>query len=219
MTKSNASLDEVHAVLASYLSRMTANGMIRAAAMRVGMSEGQLAVRGVDAATLHELRRGIAVFVPEARRRECIERLERLIGDSVGAAVVPPPPVDVVIRDENGIVDARTRAKVLAATLGFRPTDQYKIATAVSEVARNIYSYVGRGEVRFGPVTSPRAGIFVIARDDGPGIPDLGLVLSEGYVSKTGLGRGLKGCKQIMDVFEVDTGPGRGTKISMRKYV
>jgi serine/threonine-protein kinase RsbT len=127
--------------------------------------------------------------------------------------------VEVAIVDEHGIVDARTRARVLAASLGFATTDQYKLATAVSELSRNIFRYAGKGKVSFGPVSSPRPGMFIVARDDGPGIPDIEQVLSESYVSKTGLGRGLQGCRRIMDEFQIDSTPGRGTTVTLRKFL
>jgi serine/threonine-protein kinase RsbT len=226
-----ASAEDVREVLGSYVSRMTATSMARSAADRAGLGGVRFERLGPDAATLVELRVGIALFVPEGRRAECIGKLAAL-------HVTPAPPnptpaisagltqwsqgratQEVRVRDENGIVDARTRVRALAAELGFEATNQLKIATAVSELSRNAFRYAGGGVVRFGPIESPRRGIFVVAEDEGPGIPNLSVVLSGAYRSKTGLGKGLLGCKRIMDEFSVDTTPGHGTTVTVRKYL
>jgi serine/threonine-protein kinase RsbT len=204
--------------------------MLRVALTRVGSSVATFERVGLDEEVLAELRRGIALFIDtEARRAECLERLSELLPAKSGRFATTPTPVkaaplpvvEVAINDENAIVDARTRARALAIDLGFRSTEQYKIATAVSELARNIFRYAGagKGEIRFGPVEGARAGMFIVARDDGPGIADLSAVLSESYRSKTGLGRGLQGCKKLMDEFSVETAPGKGTTVRLRKWV
>ncbi len=215
--------EDVRAVLASYLSRVTASSILRAAAARAGVSASDIARVGLDAAVLRELRRGIAMFVPEAKQAECVGRLQRLLVEAPpsGAAGrrVHLVAQEMEIRGENGIIDARTRARSLAAELGFRSTDQYQIATAVSELSRNVLRYAGTGKVRLGAITTPRRGMIVIAEDHGPGIEDLALVLSDAYRSTTGMGRGLRGCKEIMDDFEVDTGRERGTTVTVRKYL
>jgi serine/threonine-protein kinase RsbT len=211
----------VYAVLASYVSRINAQTILRGALERAGRDEHALDRMGLDGAVLAHLRRGVAIFVEgEARRVECIAQLAALAangGHAEGNA--PAAETTVVIANENSIVDARTRARAIAIELGFRSTEQYKIATAVSELSRNIFRYAGRGELRFGPLEEPRPGMFVVARDAGPGIANLEAVLSPSYRSKTGLGRGLQGCKNIMDEFSVDTAPGRGTTVRLCKWL
>lgn len=224
MAPSEARADAVRTILSYYLSRMTAQSVFRAALHRAGCTEVAFERAGVDDAFLRELRRGVELFVHDERRTaQCMAQVAGLAESSSsstpGSRRADGGVIEVVIQDENGIVDARTRARDLAAQLGFRSTDQYKIATAVSELSRNIFRYAGRGKVRFGPVTSPRAGIFVIAKDEGPGIPNLPLVLSTTYRSTTGLGRGLQGCKKIVDEFDVDTAVGKGTTVTLRKYL
>jgi serine/threonine-protein kinase RsbT len=202
--------------------------VIRGAIQRVGSSEATFERAGLDAEILEQLRRGISLFVDgEARRAECMARLSELLPATTSRAVptfgasplAPSRVITVVIADENAIVDARTRARALATELGFSTTDQYKIATAVSELSRNIYRYAGKGDIKFGPADGPRAGMFVVARDEGPGIADVAAVLSETYRSKTGLGRGLQGCKKIMDEFVLETAPGKGTTVRLRKWL
>jgi serine/threonine-protein kinase RsbT len=102
--------------------------------------------------------------------------------------------------------------------LGFGPLDQTKVSTAICELTRNILQYAGRGELKFATLNSPRRGIEVHAVDHGPGIPDLGLVMSTQYRSRTGMGMGLKGTKRIVDEFEIESVPGRGTRVVFRKY-
>jgi len=207
-------------VLSAYVSRVIAQSMIRGAIQRVGSSEATFERAGLDAEILTELRRGIALFVDgDTRRTECIARLTDLLKGAPSAAGPPlAQSTSIVIDNENAIIDARTRARALAMELGFRTTEQYKLATAVSELSRNIFRYAGKGEVRFGPIEGPRVGMFITARDEGPGIPNLEAVLSETYRSKTGLGRGLQGCKKIMDEFAVETAPGKGTIVRLRKW-
>jgi serine/threonine-protein kinase RsbT len=82
-----------------------------------------------------------------------------------------------------------------------------------------MFRYAGGGVVEIEALVAPRAGVSVVARDEGPGIADLGHVLSGAYRSRTGLGKGLLGCKRIMDAFEVDTGAGRGTTVTVRKFL
>ena len=206
-------------MLSAYVSRVIAQSMLRGALQRVGLSEATFERAGLDAEILTELRRGISLFVDgDTRRSECIARLTELLKAAPAGAAPKQPTSVVVIDNENAIIDARTRARALAMDLGFRTTEQYKLATAVSELSRNIFRYAGKGEIRFGPIEGPRVGMFITARDEGPGIPNLEAVLSETYRSKTGLGRGLQGCKKIMDEFAVETAPGKGTIVRLRKW-
>ena len=92
------------------------------------------------------------------------------------------------VDNEASLVLARRAAITLAAKLGFGPVERTKVATAVSELARNIVMYAKLGEVRLNVVTSPRIGLAIEARDSGPGFPDVDKVLSGGFRSKTGLG-------------------------------
>lgn len=125
----------------------------------------------------------------------------------------------VVVRDEIDVPNACEVARDLAKKLGFSIVDQTKMATAVSELARNMLQYAGGGHIRFAEVLAPRKGLEAFFEDRGPGIADLDGVLDPKYRSMTGMGMGLRGSKRIADEFLIDTQPGDGTRITMRKYV
>ena len=126
----------------------------------------------------------------------------------------------VAIAADVDIVLARETGRQLAEQLGFSLTDLTLIATAVSEVARNITSFAGTGEIVFSVVReNGRQGIEVVARDQGPGIPDIERALKDGYSTSRGMGLGLPGARRLMDDFELSSTPGSGTTVVMRKWV
>ena len=107
----------------------------------------------------------------------------------------------------------------MAARLGFSSTDLALIATAISEIARNILVYAGRGEITLEEVSEPpRRGIVVIARDSGPGIADIEQAMQDGYSSGHGLGLGLPGARRLMDDFSIESNVPQGTTIVMKKW-
>ena len=127
--------------------------------------------------------------------------------------------IRVAIESDDDVVVARSKARELAAGLGFTGTDLTLLATAISEIARNITAYATRGEVCITTVTrGGRTGVKVVASDNGPGIADVTLALRDGYTSGRGLGLGLPGARRLMDEFDIDTEVGRGTKITMLKW-
>jgi serine/threonine-protein kinase RsbT len=124
------------------------------------------------------------------------------------------------IRSEHDILTARQRGRELAAEAGFSGSDLTLVATAISEVARNIVEYARRGEILLTLVADgPRTGIVVVARDEGPGISDVALAMQDGYSTSGSLGLGLPGAGRLMDELEVDSRPGSGTTVTMRKWV
>ena len=125
----------------------------------------------------------------------------------------------IAIRGDVDIVTARSRAKDMADELGFSRTDQTVIAAAVSEVARNILVYAGRGEIVLQPRRSDgRWGLVAVASDNGPGIPDIEQALTEGYSTAGSLGVGLSGARRLMDSLEIHSEVGRGTTVTMCKW-
>ena len=131
-----------------------------------------------------------------------------------------PAEVHVPIIYETDIVTARQKGRELAAASGFRNTDQTLIATAISEIARNIIVYAKQGEVILETIDSQgRHGILIIAQDEGPGIADLDLVMRDGYSTGKSLGMGLPGSKRLMDEFELASTLGKGTTVTMKKWV
>ncbi|HEV3232362.1 MAG TPA: anti-sigma regulatory factor [Candidatus Dormibacteraeota bacterium] len=126
----------------------------------------------------------------------------------------------VRVANDADVVAAREAARALAVEVGFRGTDLVLIATAISELARNILVYARTGEVRLSVVTSAhRRGVRVVAADEGPGIADIELAMQDGYTSGRGLGVGLPGARRLMDDFEIDSGPGRGTRVTVVKWL
>jgi serine/threonine-protein kinase RsbT len=117
------------------------------------------------------------------------------------------------------VVNARQKGRELAAQAGFSSGDQTVIAAAISEIARNILNYAKRGEVLLSVVTNgDRQGVIVVARDQGPGIPDVQRALEDGYSTSGGLGLGLPGARRLMDDFDVTSSMGKGTTVTMKKW-
>lgn len=127
--------------------------------------------------------------------------------------------VRVPIEADADLVTARAEARAMARRLGFPRPDPTLIATAISEVGRNIVVHAGRGEIVLRPLDEPnRYGIAVIASDAGPGIRDLDAALRDEYSGRGGLGLGLSGARRLMDEFEVTSDPEGGTTVTMRKW-
>ncbi|MBI3971714.1 MAG: anti-sigma regulatory factor [Chloroflexi bacterium] len=126
----------------------------------------------------------------------------------------------IPIRGEDDIVAARQCARALAKRLGFGLLDQSRIATAVSELTRNVVRYAATGDAYIRPLEgAPRGtGIEIVVADRGPGIADVELAMRDGYSSGTGLGMGLPGTRRLVDEMEIDTAPGRGTTVTIRKW-
>jgi serine/threonine-protein kinase RsbT len=127
--------------------------------------------------------------------------------------------VRVKVASDADIVPARARGRALACELGFSPTDATLVATAISEIARNIVVHAGRGEIELKPAYEPdRRGVVIVARDEGPGIRDVDAALREGFGTKGGLGLGLPGARLIMDEFDIQTAPQTGTTVTMQMW-
>jgi serine/threonine-protein kinase RsbT len=132
---------------------------------------------------------------------------------------VTPEGTRVPIDRDGDIVAARQTGRDLAAQIGFAGSDLTIIATAISEIARNIVVYAKRGEIAFTiEEKDGRRGLLVVARDHGPGIPDIPQAMRDGFSTGNSLGLGLPGAKRLMDEFEVQSTVGEGTTIMMRKW-
>jgi serine/threonine-protein kinase RsbT len=127
--------------------------------------------------------------------------------------------IRVPIGSDSDMVPARAQGRALATKLGFSRTDATLIATAISEIARNIVVHVGRGEIVLQPLyENDRYGLLVVAEDTGPGIKDIDAALDHGFASGKGLGLGLPGARRLMDEFEIASEPGKGTTVTMKKW-
>jgi RNA polymerase sigma factor (sigma-70 family) len=162
------------------------------------------------------------------RRRQCevdagrhlleCELCARLSEPLVGRGRPRQDEIRVPVHADADIVAARQAAREAAGRLGFPPTDLTAIATAVSEVARNIVRFASSGEVVIEILEEPRPGIRIVARDVGPGIADVDRALQDGFSTYSGLGLGLPGTRRLMDEFGVVSETGHGTTVTMTKW-
>ncbi len=127
--------------------------------------------------------------------------------------------VRVVIATDADLVIARAEGRAMAERLGFPRPDPTLIATAISEIARNIVVHAGRGEIVLRPVGErSRYGLVVVATDDGPGLRDADTALRDDYSGRDGLGLGLPGARRLMDEFELSSDADSGTTVTMAKW-
>jgi serine/threonine-protein kinase RsbT len=141
---------------------------------------------------------------------------------------VAPPPCDVplpigertvTITSDIDIISARQQGRALTSRLGFSPTDATLVATAISELARNIVLYAKSGAIVLRPIEeSGRRGILVIAQDKGLGIADVARAMRGGYSTSGRLGLGLCGVRRLVDEFDIDSRIGRGTTVTIKKW-
>lgn len=125
----------------------------------------------------------------------------------------------VPIRSDTDIIMVRQQARLLAKELGFSASDLTLIATALSELARNIVDYAGQGEIILSQINQgEHLGLGIIARDSGPGITDIERAMQDGYSTGKGLGMGLPGTRRLMDEFEISSGMGQGTTVKVTKW-
>lgn len=128
------------------------------------------------------------------------------------------PIVTVELKYEHDVVLARQRARQIAEALGFEHQDQVRLATAVSELARNAYQYAGGGKVEFSMTEDKRQMLRACVSDKGKGIPNLNSILNGEYVSQTGMGLGIIGTRRLMDDFKIESGA-KGTTAVVSKYL
>jgi len=123
------------------------------------------------------------------------------------------------VRVEQDVVLARQAVRRLAQECGLRLVDQTKLITAASELARNAVIYGGGGEMDWEILEDGvRNGVRLVFRDEGPGIADLKLAMTDGWTSGSGLGLGLTGAKRLVNEFELDSAPGKGTRVTIARW-
>lgn len=198
-------------IMTDYLSGINARSLVRRALEKGGNTQGT-----VTASNLHEvigrLKAISHLFVAREHQQEMFNRLEALVSQRQGNAAARRELIG--IKTEGDIVVARSRARELCEAIGASPSATHKVATVVSELARNIVSYTRGGSIELEPQSDARA-ILVRAIDEGPGIRNLDEILSGKYRSSTGLGLGIAGSKRLSSSFDVETGPA-GTKIEAK---
>ncbi|MFC1642360.1 ATP-binding protein [Myxococcota bacterium] len=173
---------------------------------------------GDDRRVLQVLERSVRLYVVDAAlRKACLSRLSRVLSNPT--TTQPSPSLyEIPVTTERDIVVARSMGRDLCREIGFSTTDQVRVATAISELARNIVLYTPGGAISLSVLTSPRPGVRIAARDTGAGIPNLGQILAGQYSSRSGMGKGLCGTRKLMDSFSVETGPD-GTEIVAQKLL
>jgi serine/threonine-protein kinase RsbT len=123
------------------------------------------------------------------------------------------------LRTEHDIVAARQAVRKMTLELGFSLVDQTKMVTAASELARNAVIYGGGGVLQWEMLLEgAKKGLRLTFKDEGPGIPDVALAMTDGWTSGTGLGMGLSGAKRLVNEFDIDSKPGKGTRVTITRW-
>ncbi|AXO32635.1 ATP-binding protein [Micromonospora chalcea] len=128
-------------------------------------------------------------------------------------------PATQAIRSDEDVVRVRQLVRTTAVAVRLSLVDQTKLVTAASELARNTLIYGGGGRAEVSTVSDGRRrGVRILFADEGPGIPDLDLALTDGYTTGGGLGLGLSGARRLVDDFDIQTAVGEGTRITVTKW-
>jgi len=206
-------LEALLALLARYVSLPTAQSVVALTRRRTGIHGAGLD-RGQLRGMLEPIERHLRLFIADPKQAaDCRRNLEALAKTPTSTptnALVEALVFDVNVEDD--VARVRREARDLAAAAGFSSTGQTRLTTAVSELARNIVQYAGAGQIEI--KRSPLSGLEIIARDRGPGIPNLDQIMSGNYRSRLGMGLGLQGVKKLADRFDIQTGPQRGTTVT-----
>ena len=205
-------------VLARYVSPPTARSVLDLAVRRSALSISAFGREHLGR-VVNNVRDGVALFVSSPEKiSDCVAALERLGGDPIDHEADAADVIEVTVRVEDDIVRARSEARSISQRAGFSELARTRVATAVSELARNIVRYAGNGTITLARVAGAngRARIEIVAADRGPGIADVDAVLGGTYRSQHGMGLGLRGVKRIAEQFEIQTAPRRGTTVRAR---
>ena len=195
-------------VLSRHFSSILAKSVLDRALVRARVNRERLSPSQLPA-LVDEIKAGGRLFVAPERLAQLEVELSALLDD------VEPPRAEVIrVNRELDVSTARMAARRLAEALGCGALTAQKVATVVSELARNIVNYTGGGEILLEPISEPRPGVHVRASDSGPGIPNIDEIMSGKYRSKTGLGLGLQGTRRLATHFNIKTG-GTGTIIDV----
>jgi serine/threonine-protein kinase RsbT len=209
-------------LIKDYFGEIYARSILKVAVKRVNADLSDLS--DVDEEKLNnQLKMGISINLRDpAKLQQCYLALDSLLSSSSDGKSTAPAQrtnLTVNISDEPDILIARTKGRNFCDELGFSPIVQIKVATVISELARNIVMYVGEGTIEISSIQGFQKGIEIIARDHGPGISNLVEILNGEYTSPTGMGKGLFGTKNLMDEFDITSTPGVGTEVRVRKYL
>jgi serine/threonine-protein kinase RsbT len=201
----------VREVLSPALGRLVPQRAV--ASILATLAERDAVVGSLDVVSLHRVLEQISTGIKLFGGAPSPERLQVLRAELSGGKTPHPRRVAIPVMSDSDVIIVQSRCQEMCRGL-FRATDCVRLATAASELARNIYMYAARGELTLTLTERPEGTTFeIVAVDRGPGIANLEQVMSGKYVSRTGLGRGLSGTKQLLDGLEIDTDPARGTTV------
>jgi serine/threonine-protein kinase RsbT len=209
----------VEGILAEYLPRAIVTAVLSSCEERT-----KVRLRELTQATLPQyvdrIGRSVKLFgLAENKRSECLSRLTAL--QAAGLQAEAPSEVLVPIERELDILIARNAARFACRSIALSTSQEIKFATAISELARNIYQYAKTGTISISLIPAEGKqppGVHAVAKDWGPGITNLNDILSGRYQSKSGMGLGLVGVRRLTDEFKVETAPNAGTTVTVRKY-
>ncbi|MFT3765424.1 MAG: anti-sigma regulatory factor [Minicystis sp.] len=204
---------EVYRELNQHMSQPNCRAIVSACAATAGVAQSALEPDHLPIIAA-QVERTFAVFGvhPDVKAR-CLANLR-----AAARAAQHRSETIIPVNVEGDVVTARNMGKDICRDLGFTEVAFVKVATAISELARNILKYAGKGQISLRRIAADREGIEVVASDQGPGIADIELVLSPKYRSKSGMGVGLRGTRRLVDHFEVNSQVGAGTTVILRKY-
>jgi serine/threonine-protein kinase RsbT len=205
-------------VLEQYVSPLNARSVFRLACQRARLRADAIGYEHVDAIAT-SIEHGLSFFVHDrAEVARCVTALRATAAKVPRRAEEPAREIArrTAIRLEMDVVVARNEGRSIARDVGFTETGRTRVATVISELARNIVRYAGEGEIVLRGTRAPVVAIEIVARDQGPGIADLAAILEGRYRSRDGMGLGLRGVKSVSSRFDVRTGKDIGTTITAR---
>jgi serine/threonine-protein kinase RsbT len=213
---------KIRTALQRYLSRISANLVLGRACSRCGIVPRNIGISHLHR-LLGEIEPLLGAYLSRFEIRETLKELRALenqrSSDASAKPVAEGEPHVIEVSREDHIDAARTAALRMCRDTGLGNVDAVKVATVVSELARNICQYAGQGTITLVLLRSPRPGVRLIAADQGPGIPHLAEVVSGQWKSKTGMGLGLVGSRRLMSSFDIQAKDGNGTRITAEKYL
>ena len=206
----------IHAKLRDHLSRVNAELVLNRACTRAGLIPQTVQPHHLPL-ILDSLESALGLYLDRRQTRDALDAVRTLASETTRTPA-GYNRLSVEISAEEHIDAARTAALRLAKVGGLGHVDAVKVATVVSELARNIYQYARTGTIRLEVIHAPCNGIRIVAEDSGRGIPHLDQVLSGQWRSKTGMGLGLLGSRRLMSTFNVHTVANQGTTIVTEKH-
>lgn len=204
--------EAIQSVLSKYLSPLNARGVLNRALSRANLTRHQMDDGNV-AQVLGNIERAIRLFVEPGELVNLEKDLRELTGSSPA-----PESIRLPVDNEGDIVRARAAGRLMCEQLRASPFSIQKVATIVSELARNIVSYTKGGHIELAPKGGNPSRVLIVAADRGPGIDDLERIMSGKYRSKTGLGLGIVGSKRLADRFDIQSNR-KGTTVEAEVFL